>query len=318
MKTGLKEIALEAGVSLSTVSRVLNNNPRISREVRDKVLAVARRYDYHPRLPAHLRNIMVLTPDAQDYPAHYCVEMLVMALSAALTQNSYRMEIMPLNNLERLKKIQFYGAVAVGIDADKLQAWARDFNQPLVILDREVKGNPSGIWQISSDEEQCMELAAAHCRERGVRRIGVLVYGEKDSGNSELRMNAARKALEKYAYPVNDELFAYTSQESAVEAVGKMLDNKVDAIFAPGHSGGLLTAYALNIHGRRIPEDISLISSEICFFSPFATPPHTTFCPEYQQLAQRTVELFKARIQGKRFPQKSIIPTRLIPRSSVK
>jgi energy-coupling factor transporter ATP-binding protein EcfA2 len=128
----------------------------------------------------------------------------------------------------------------------------------------------------------------------------------------------ARKALEKYAYPVNDELFAYTSQESAVEAVGKMLDNQVDAIFAPGHSGGLLTAYALNIHGRRIPEDISLISSEICFFSPFATPPHTTFCPEYQQLAQRTVELFKARIQGKRFPQKSIIPTRLIPRSSVK
>ena len=97
-----------------------------------------------------------------------------------------------------------------------------------------------------------------------------------------------------------------------------MLAAGVDGLLCPGHSGGLLTAHALDRCGKKIPEDISLISSEICFFSPFATPPQTTFCPDYPRLAQTAVDVFQARLWGKRFPLKSIVPGKLILRNRVK
>ena len=314
----LQDIAKLAGVSPSTVSRVFSNNPRISPAVRSRVLELAAQYDYHPRLSPRDRNIVILIPDAQEYPAHYCVEMLVMALSAALSAANFRVEMLPWNNRSRLEKLQFYGAAAVGLEASELADWPEHFVQPLVVLDREMPDGLRGVWQVSSDEYQCMELAAEHFRAAGRKRVGVLIYGTKGRGNSELRMAAAKAALMKFGFPHEEGLFAYASEESSVAEVGRMLQRKVDALLCPGHSGGLLTAYALQLFNKRIPEDIALISSEICFYSPYAIPPQTTFCPDYPRLARAAAAVFNAVLWGKKVPVRTIVPCRLLARASVR
>ena len=85
-----------------------------------------------------------------------------------------------------------------------------------------------------------------------------------------------------------------------------------------GQSGGLLTAYALSLFGKRIPQDISLISTEISFFSPYSTPPQTTLNPDYPQLAGKAVEVFQALLSGEQCPVKTVLPYRLIRRESVR
>ena len=313
----IQEIAALAGVSASTVSRVFNHSPRISKEVRQRVLAIAKEHSYHPRLPAKNRNIVILTPDEPSYPAHYCVEILVMSVSRELSEHNFHIEILPWNNRKRLSSIQFYGAVAIGINAENFLDWGKLYAQPLVVLDREMPHSVVGVWQVSSDEMQAMELAVEHFRDRHLHKIACLIYGTPGLGNADLRFQAALNALKKYDYPHDENLLSFASEESCVEVVGKLLIQDVDALLCPGGSGGLLTAYALNLFGKRIPDDISLISTELSSFSSHSIPPQTALKPDYMGIAAKVVEIFHAVLEGNPFPTKTVLPYCLIKRESV-
>ncbi|MDR0932795.1 MAG: LacI family transcriptional regulator [Victivallales bacterium] len=314
----IQDIAKLANVSASTVSRVFSNHPRIREEVRQRVLAIAKQYNYSPRVTGKQRNITILIPDDPGYPAHYCVEILVMSLSNELSCHNFRTEILPWNNRDRLRSIPFHGVAAIGIDAREFREWDCHFAQPLVVLDRDIPRPTNGVWQVSSDEWQGMELAVARFREGGIRKVGCLIYGDPGHGNADIRFLAAKEALAKYGYPTEGNLFAYTSSANYFEIVGEMLSYKVDALLCPGHSGGVQTAYALNLFGKRIPEEISLIASELCFFSPYATPPQTTLTPDYLEIARKTVEIFQTVLCGGTFPAKTVLPYKLTERKSVR
>lgn len=110
----IQEIAKLAGVSTATVSRVFSHHPSIRPEVREHVFAVARQYGYHPRLSTRQRNVVILTPYHSVYPVQSCVDMILMALTQELPRRNFRLEILPVNNRERLDSIQFCAAVAIG------------------------------------------------------------------------------------------------------------------------------------------------------------------------------------------------------------
>ena len=97
-----------------------------------------------------------------------------------------------------------------------------------------------------------------------------------------------------------------------------MLRKNPDALFCPGGSGGILSAYALSMFGRKIPEDISLIASEQTFFSRYGTPPQTTITPDYPGLASAVADVIEARIEGRRALRQTVLPYLLIPRDTVR
>ena len=314
----IQEIAREAGVSASTVSRVFNHNPRISSEVSSKVWQIARKYNYHPRLPLKQRNIILFVPQGSSYPAHYCVERLVMALSTELFNWNFQVEIVPWTNRENLKNKQFFAAAAIGIDGEIFHRWQEDFVQTLVIVDRKLESTEPGIYQVYSDEYGAMKLAAEHFRERGIRRPGVLIYGTPGSGNSDLRMAGAKSAFKVSGFSLEPSLFHYADPENFIKKCRILLQENVDAILCPGSSGGALTAYALHKSGKRIPQDISLIGSEVAFFSPFATPPQTCICPDYLAMASAVVNTIMSVLEGKTVSARTVLPYTLTVRESVK
>ncbi|MBE6363575.1 MAG: LacI family transcriptional regulator [Lentisphaerae bacterium] len=314
----IKDIAREAGVSASTVSRVFNNNPRISSEVSSRVREIARKYNYHPRLPVRQRNVILLIPQESGYPAHYCVERLVMALSGELFKRKFQVEIVPWSNRDNLKNKQFYAAAAIGIDGETFRNWQDDFVQTLVLVDRSLEPAEPGVYQVCADEYGAMKLAAEHFKAHGIHRPGVLIYGSPGSGNSDLRMNGARAAMKAAGFPADAELFHFASPENFMEKCRILLQEKIDAILCPGSSGGSLTAYALHQNRMRIPDDISLIASEVAFFSPFATPPQTSVCPDYTAMADAVVDIFIAVLEGKKVSARTVLPYTLKVRESVK
>ncbi len=115
----IQDIAALAGVSTATVSRVFSNHPNIRRDVRDHVLAVAKEHGYHPRLSVRRRNVVVITPSRVLVPAENYSGMVLTELARELAERDFRIEILPVDNIDRLDSIQFCGVVTVGIPVER-------------------------------------------------------------------------------------------------------------------------------------------------------------------------------------------------------
>ena len=136
----MRKIAELAGVSPATVSRVFNRNTGVNEEIAKKIRKIASEYNYHPQISEKSKNVVLITPCNNVYSVQSCIDMLLMAVTGILPEAGFRVEILPLNSLERLPDIRFCAAVAIGIDPSMLPDWEETYNEPLIFLDRSPAG----------------------------------------------------------------------------------------------------------------------------------------------------------------------------------
>ncbi len=313
----IQEIAEKAGVSIATVSRVFSHHPNIRREIRDRVFAVAREYGYHPRLSTKQRNVVIVAPYKLVYPVQAYVEMVMTELTRELALRGYRIEILPHDNLERLESIQFCGAVSIGVETPLFESWEERFALPLILVDRRPSGRSAGVFCVRSDEVQAMELAVGHLANCGCRRIGSIIHGKSGLGNVDLRKSGILSALEKQGLAAEEPLVRVALPDDYIEEIGKLLRAGIDGLFCcgGGNAGGV-AAYALSLYGKRIPEDIQLVSSERAQISRYCIPPQTTISQDYSAVAAAAAAALDAGIRGDDVPVETVIPYRLIQRDS--
>jgi LacI family transcriptional regulator len=170
---------------------------------------------------------------------------------------------------------------------------------------------------VRSDEAQGMDIAIGHLHECGCRRIGCIVYGKPGYGNADVRRAAIAKALRARGLPASNALICLAEDDSYVEVIGKLLKQGIDALFCPGGNAGIVTAYALSLYNKRVPEDISLLASEHKLFSRYATPPQTTITQDHIVLAQIAADVIESYLGESRLPQRTVLPYSLIVRDSV-
>ena len=318
----IRELAKKAGVSTATVSRVFSNSPLVSAEVRDRVLAIAKTYHYHPRIFSKFRNIVIFSPYKQVYPVQSYVEMVISELTHTLSLHDYRTEILQMdlleNDLKLLNRFQFCGAVAIGAESSLFREWDSKFTAPLILIDRKAPAKAEEVYSIRSDESQAMELAVECFAQGKAKKIGTIIYGRKGEGSTLLREEGLRKALLKHGYEASDSLIRFSLDDHYVETVGQLLKRGIDALFCPGGNAGLVASYALSLYDKRIPEDVALIASERAVFSRYTTPPQTTISQDYSVLAEKVAELLDARFNGEDCPRETILPYKLIRRASTK
>lgn len=311
----IQEIAALAGVSTATVSRVFSHHPNIRKEVREHVLNVARQYSYRPRSSGKQKNIVIIVPYRQIYPASEFVDMVTSELIRELAQAGYRIELLPLDNLERLEEIAFCGAVGIGIDVP--EKWDERFALPLVIIDKIPSKKIPGITFIHSDEKQGMNIAIAHLAERGCRKAGAVIHGISGCGNVDIRKKYVLEALKRHGFPAEEHLVKISLAENFLEEMGKLLQHNIDGVFCGGGGNfGGIAAYALSLFGKKIPQDIRLVSSERQRISRYCIPPQTTISPNYGELASAVVQQLDNMISGREFQQEVILPYSLIVRDS--
>jgi LacI family transcriptional regulator len=313
----LQEIAKLAGVSPATVSRVFSHHPNIRNEVREHVFAIAKQYGYHPRLATKQRNVVLIIPGDQIYPIRNCLELVMMALTRELPRRGFRIEVLPQDNMERLDSIQFCGAVAIGAEPDDFEKWPNRYSAPLVLIDRDAPPNAQNVYSVRSDEMQGMDIAIGHLHERGCRKIGCIIHGLAGSGNADIRRKGVTQALSARDLPADDKLISLSNDENYVEIIGKLLQQNVDALFCPGGNAGIVSAYALWLFNKRVPEDVSLMASEHKLYSPYATPPQTTITQDHEALANITGNILESHHGKNRLPSRTVLPYSVILRDSV-
>ena len=330
-KISIKDISEKTGVSIATVSRVINHNGRFSRETEERVLRVIREYDYQPNMIAKgLRqqkttNVGILVPDIKNE----FFAKLVYAIESNLYKKGYYAfvcntdedEAIERNQIERLLMQKVCGLVCISGTAD--QAAAKTDTVPMVYIDRFPKENTGNASLVTSDNVHGGFLAGRELLECGVKKplfIGshreVSAYAERETGFKQALAEAGM-------VPEEDQILRLKNlhYQDAYEAMGRFLDQggRCDGIFAASDWLALGSYMALTEHGIRIPQEVKLVGYDDISLTVFNALPLTTVHQDIEAMGAAAAEQLLRAVEGEESRTETVrIPVRLVARASTR
>ncbi|GAB3529460.1 LacI family DNA-binding transcriptional regulator [Pontibacter brevis] len=296
----IKDIAAELGVSVSTVSRALNDHPHISEETKVRVRELVERYDYrHNALAASLRNsksntIGLILPRLSQY-FHSTV---ATAIQNKLHEYGYNLMICQSNDSPALEKELvnvLYASRVEGLlvsttlytaDYAHFDIFAKS-NIPLVFYDR-VPTNYIA-HHVQGDDYTGGYQTAQHLLEQGCRRIAH-ISGPLTCSIYQNRYNGFLDALKDFDVPLDEDLvfFHELTKENALKTCESIFSGATlpDAVFACNDTSAIAVLEYTRKHGIRVPEDVKLTG--------YSNDPRT----EITQPAITSVEQFPYEVGG--------------------
>lgn len=313
MAVTLNDIARKVGVSMSTVSRVLNDKGddyRISPETQERIFEAARELKYRPNYVARglrlnkTNTLGLITPDITNpFFAHIVkyiqqfAHRLGYGLIVCNTDEDLSLELEHIDVLFQ-KRVEGLIAMPVGQGSDHFQEWVSK-GRPLVLLDRslaEVNASSVVVDNYSGARE-----AVQHLIDLGHKRIAI-VQGLPDTYTSVRRLEGYKDALTDNGLPVNEDLIAggdFRTQTGYLET--KILLKLADPPTALFPTSDLLTLGALRAieeEGLRIPYDISVVAFDDLDFAPFLKCPLTAVRQPREMIGEMAVRLLVEQLEG--------------------
>ena len=305
----IKDIARISGVSITTVSRVLNNRPDVSDESRRKVLEVIENNNYIPNNSA--RDLVKTKSDAiglvvRGVSNPFYTD-IIRAVESGITAGGYTMVMQQIGSnedelkraaiMEREKRLR--GLILLGGRFDYTPADLALLNVPFVCCSF---SNQYGTLtekdysSVSIADKETAYQAVRHLIANGHRRIAALITCPDDRSISQLRYEGYVQAMEEAGFPLEDPLVICTDTyniQGAYQAMTRALDAGVDftAVFAISDNMAIGAMRALREHGRTVPEDCSVIAVDGIEISDYIDPPLTTFCQPMEEMGRHSVEI---------------------------
>ena len=318
-------------MSVTTVSRVLNNMPNVRPEVRNRVMEAVQALHYHPsrtarRLRAKRSSVLgLIIPDIQN-PFFTSV---VRGIEDVAHERDY--SVVLCNTDENSEKERLYIEVMCAEDvAGVILATTSESDPcvnplvecgiPFVAIDRDIACADVDTVLVSNAE--AVFDAVSHLIELGHRRIGYISLPLSLTVGSE-RHTGYRQAFEQHGLPVAPELIRvgdahqFSGHQCALELL--RLDPPITALFV---ANNLMTLGALDaIHecGTRVPEQLSLIGFDDMPLAAYLQPPLTTVAQPTYELGKKAAELLLERIERPDKPvEMARLKTRLVVRGSTR
>lgn len=325
----MRHVALLAGVSIKTVSRVINNEPNVSTDKASRVWAAAQRLNYQPNIQAsnlkrsHRRSQtigLVVASVANPFSGaiHRAVEDVARThgaevFSASLDDDPHRERSI----IEAFIRRRVDGLIlTTATESQNYLTVEQQHGTPLVFVDRE----PIGISAdaVISDNRLGAFRAAQHLINHGHRRIAYL--GDRRTiQTARERLLGFLDAITGHTIPLIDVDIVEDlhDTESAYEASQQLL-NKVNPPTALFTSQNLVTFGALRTlrkQGRQ--NSVALVSFDDFLLADLLDPGITVIAQNPRQIGTLAAERMFARLQGDQSPEETfVVPTVLIPRGS--
>jgi len=331
MNRNLEDIAKIAGVSRSTVSRVINNQPNVSEDTRRRVLSVIEEHNFRPNIAARAlvtqqtRVLSVVIPKAvsDTFTDPYFPTLIQGAMTAA-SQQEYAVMLWIGNAAEDeerffqriLSNSLFDGViVASALTDDPLRLWLQRAGFPYVFI-----GAPQdeSLNYVDVDNVQAGQAAVSHLIRLGYQRIGTLA-GPQKLGAAIDRLKGYRLALERAGRRIDNDLIIESqfTEVAGYMNMKKLLQRHVDAVFAASDVIAFGAMRAIREQGLRIPQDVAVIGFDDIDSAAQAFPPLTTvrqpILEEGAAAARVLIDLIQKRVEG---PQRVLLNTELIIRDS--
>lgn len=326
----MKEIAQIAGVSVATVSHVINNVGRYSEDTRRRVQDVIDQYGYVTNQSAKTlrqaqsRSIGMIVPDiSNDFfskIAFHVERMLAAEGYSVFVCNSGNDPTRERNYFRSLAVKQVDGIVCIsGLRELTEDVVSRSI--PVVCIDRRPQSDLA-IPHVGSDDTYGAQLATQALIEHGCRNILTISSFTADYDRND-RLNGYMQALAERNIPLRRNYMTYVtgqrpSMDEAFDIVAGTLDSglPLDGIFATSDHTAAGALRAVQAHGRTVPEDIKIVGFDDSVYSRLTTPQITTVHRHPDLLAQRGCEALLDLIAGRKPTMESIVPVELVRRRS--
>lgn len=333
-KATIHDIAEKLKVTASTVSRALNNNPRISDATKKKVLKAAKDLNYQPNnIASALRSgrsrlIGVVVPTAnRNFFSSVIrgIEEIANSLNyKVVISQSYDDFEKEKQTIEALLNVQVDGIIAsVGKTTENVDHFKKIITKgiPLVLFDRVT--NELDVSQVVIDDYYGAFQATEHLINEGCKRIihftssqNINIYKDRKRGYED--------ALLKHGIQIDPELILFSNMqlEDGRRIIQETLEKKIrfDAIFSSSDYSVMGAMQVLKENGFKIPQDVKLVGFGNEPFTSFTEPTLTTVdqksIPMGKITAETFFEILNQKDQATNIPKKTILKPELIIRNS--
>lgn len=331
-------IAHEVGVSKTTVFRALHNKGRIHPQTRQRILEVASQLGYRPNLVARslrLQKTSTIGLVAIGLTGWFYSHVLEGADEVAQA-NEYGVLIActygyPHREREIVQMLldkRADGLIIAPADPEENLDFYRQLVEthvPIVFIDRYIPGLP--VDYVATDNELGGYLATRHLLDLGRRRIVFVSTASRERRATSVvgRFNGYRKALAEFGISEAVELGpgapdVAPEEEYAYSAVSHYLQQggQLDGVFAVNDDVAYGTIRALQAHGLRVPEDVSVVGFDNQDTSAFISPPLTTVAQPMREMGMQAAHLVLEKAnRGSTTPPRQILlePALVIRRS---
>ncbi|PZQ89590.1 MAG: LacI family transcriptional regulator [Leifsonia xyli] len=331
MAATLHDVARLAGVSIKTVSNVINDYPHIRPATRERVEAAVAELGYQPNLSARsLRSgrtgvIALALPElGLSYFAELADAVIRSAEQRGLTVTiehtggDRERELEVLRSPRRkLSDGLIFSPLGMGQDDVELTS----VGYPLVLLGERIFGGTAD--HVTMQNVEAARAATDHLLALGRRRIAVVGAHEGEViGSAGLRLRGYREALEAAGVPFDPELLGYTElwhRANGATAMRALLDRgaRFDAVFGLNDTLALGAMRVLQEAGRVVPDDVAVLGFDDLDEARYSLPSLTTIDPGREQIARTAVEALVERIAAPESASREIFADfRLVERES--
>ncbi|MGC8765625.1 MAG: LacI family DNA-binding transcriptional regulator [Brevinematia bacterium] len=328
------DVAKRAGVSIMTVSRVVNGvKGKVSEETRKKVLKIIKELNYYPNFVgralhgSRLKIIGVISPLITagiilENPFYY---ELIMGIEEVCTERGYDVMISTRKKPRNLDYFRnFYerkldGIIIVAPNINTIDFDLIEKDQiPVVLVGERTKRK---VGYVDADNEEGGFLAVKYLYEKGHRDIAI-VTGVPTMRNSIDRLQGFKKGMKQYNLEVNEDWiitgnFTYEGGVAAVNSIMKQ-KKRPTAVFCTNDLSALGFINQAKKYGIKIPDDISVIGFDNISASQYSSPPLTTIKQPIFQMGKASAESLLNRINDREMiGEGRIFPVEIVERESV-
>lgn len=323
----IKDVAKYSGVSIATVSLILNGNEhKFSPKTVEKVLQAKETLNYQPNyfarqmIVSDSKTIGVMLPDITN---PFFAELMV-GIEDALYQNNFVSILCNANNDLEKEKIYLKELIRRGIDGfiigtptistQSLKEKLQEKHKPYIIIDQKrVDGFSDSVL---SDDFYGGELAAEHLTSLGHKNMAIVMPIDSPE-HLQNRLKGFKKVCQEKKIDSIIVVDAPMSNSGGYRAVKQIVTTEVTAIFAINDQTAFGIYRGLEELGKKVPEDYSVIGYDNVETCEYVRPKLTTVAQPIKEIGNATAKLLIQRIKNpNKVPVEEILPVTLISRAS--
>ena len=333
MKTNvtIKDVAKKAGVSISTVSRVINDSKPVTDEVKQKVLDVIKETGYVPNPLARSlvtkksQLIGVIVPEVSDSFVSELVngieEVAKMYDYDILLANTYSNKEQELKSINLLRAKQVEGIVMMSwnVDEEHLE-YIQNCRVPAVYVSKTARNYD--VYSVSISNTDATYDMTKYLIDKGHKKIAFMMTSEDDTALEAERYLGFEKAMQDNALNIDKSLVknAGTTYKHGYDKMKEILDegNVPEAVFVTGDEAAIGALNAICDAGYRVPEDISIAGFNDAKIASMYRPKLTTVHQPLYDMGAVAIRMVIKMIDKEVLENKKVeLPYKIVERESV-